>query len=1260
MSLLAELEELQRCLEGTGDSDSEEAGSPVVLSEECKLFEKEVEPSLTRKNESGPSTLAQNSASKYPSLSESSCKISNVEEENACTDAGNIATKEFSVGLGQSAANSSKFECSAQVSQSRASSWGSVDDKAFTSEGCRQGQKTSGARTITVKSVSPGSQLPLANSNKDSANVKVSEAEILVVSSVEKCSPSKNVKILALKQNEVPSLMPEVKELSCRVPDISVVKEGLLNAVSQSTHVSKMDRGSPVSDSKVVPVPSLALVNEEELIVKKVKLEDKKDADDSALEILKEPPLDLQTDANRGKKAVVMLTSLVIDKNKMQEVKLLGPRVKLQAAESDFVASNKPESESSDVQQHSSALKVVRSCMNSSQGRKPDLEHIRGVGTTCDVQPTSDSPVFSVDSKISSLEDLKILNGGPPIKIVEVLSDSNKTENKMVGISTGSSGSVFISKANVLREASFVNSPPVVTKRKMSFDTGPDVGHILGEKFPLVSVDASECRVPEEPETNNAESNTNKRKISTETGPLPSNTAISELVSGEKFSLMSSESQKDISSKTPEPKLLDVFVNEKKGSVDSESLSYSATLGQNSKELCRKLGHKEGIFSKGSNLVDAKRHFDTPLLKKRRASYDPLEMNPASRLKRRKRSASEVTDLVGEVTLNSESGAQNPGRVNVARAPTTKTVPITSTMEVTISPHGVEQNMQTIPVSKSEENRVHGDDAALEKEGPCKKLMDARIVLKKLSIPVPEHILPLSAQNERIGNTKQKLHKTLEEVSTVLQETLIGSSAVNKRKVGKPKKFQDHLLEPIKEQKVMRRLALQQKIIAKPEKQKLMGKQTHHKIVGKTSQLKIMKKSSQQKLVAKPKQQKNIRKPVQQQESVSKPKTFRRTSSTNLPSIAVRIGVKRKKKKVIPKKVVSSKNKTKSQKVGPSTMAKKTIKQISFANPRYKQGTKLAVNRRPEDKTKIVAMQDKNVALNRSKENNFHRKDKMMVPKLEMVPLLMKVKESDLRAAKTVRQKNPVAVKKQPAPKKVYSDDKKTKKSRQIPVEPSKLDGGDSVADDEWIVEVLLDDTEIDMMAVTSQVEVGQDANISKVSSSDDRLKELLVSSSVLGAACSFECDSSTDMNRGRKTAFSGDKILRRTISASRGKANGTFLDTNVKPIMALPDMKQALSSFNIDERTSISAEKKMVEMRKAIGDLERIADRSMLRLKAEERQVMYLTSRLHEYENDKHHRMLRTVLRDGAPGPNQNPDAMFILDLLLSYCPEDSASVSS
>jgi hypothetical protein len=1312
MSLLAELEELQRCLEGTGDSDSEEADNPVILTEESKLSEKDAEPSLSRKNGSEPPTLVQNSASKYPSLAESSCKKLNVEEEHTCTDARNVTTEEFSANLGQSATTSDKNESCARVSKSCTSSWGFVDDG-----GSRQEQKATSTCRITGESISSGSQLPLAKSSKDSAALKVSKADILIVSSTEKHCPSKNVKLLTSKQNEVSSSKPEEVEMhTCKVPNISEVNKDLLNAAPQSTSVNRMGRGLPATESRVLSVPSVAVASEKGLIVKKVKLESK-DGNSSPLRIVEEPPLQSQTDAKKCTKAAVLLTAAVTDDSKMKEVKLLGSRGKTHTSVSGFVAGSKTGSESTDML-HPSTLKVFETCVNSTQDRKSDLEHTSGVGSTVQIQPKSGSPMFSVDSKMSRLEEVKISNGRPVIRVVDVSSDSNKTGNELVGISARSSGSMFVaSKANVPREVRSMNSPPVITKRKILFETGAVVDCVLREKCPRVPVDSSEHTKSEEPEANDAVSVIKKRKLSKETGPVSLNTATVELVSEEKSSFASSETQEvglkqQIAPKTSEPKLLDVSMKEGKVSVDTGSLlHYNARLGQDlegehSQELCHKLGLEEEVFLEAANQVGAKRNFETLLLKKRRASYNPVEcveVNeeegcPASGVKRRKLSAPEVSNPVEEGTLNSESSVQILGRVKVARSPTTKTVPITSTVEVTISPHGVEENVQTIPASKSEECRVNGDGVAVEKEDPCKKLMDARVVLKKLNIPIPEHFLPLPAQNERSANTKQRLHKTLEKVSAVLQTTLTESSALNKRKGGKPKKLQDHLVEPIKEQKVIRRPALQQKITAKPAKQKIMGKQGQHKIVGKASQQKVMKQSSQQKvvvkssqhksverskhqnvmgkpsqqkLVGKTKQQKNIRKPLQQV-SVSKPKTVQKTSPMSLPSIAVRIGAKKKKKKkIVTKKVISSKNKTKSQKVGPSIIAKNTKKQISFGNLKYKQSMKSAINRRLEDKKKLVGMQDKNMTLNRSKQNNFDSKEKMNVPKMrskvtsmarekEMVPLDTKVKESTMRTVKTFQQKNPVAMKKEVEPKKVDTDDRRLKKLQQIPVEPNRIDGGDPAADDEWIVEVLLDDSELDMMAVTSQVEVGQDTNVSKVSSSDDRPKDLHVSSSDWDSTHLLECDSSTDTSRSRKTALAGGKQMRRTIRASRSEAGKTFFNTGVEPRTALRSVKQVTSSFDTYKWTGISTEEKMAEMRKAIGDLERIADRSMLRLKAEERQVIYLTSRLQQYENDKHHKMLTKILKDGAPGPKQNPDAMFILDLLLSYCPEDDTSVSS
>jgi len=446
-------------------------------------------------------------------------------------------------------------------------------------------------------------------------------------------------------------------------------------------------------------------------------------------------------------------------------------------------------------------------------------------------------------------------------------------------------------------------------------------------------------------------------------------------------------------------------------------------------------------------------------------------------------------------------------------------------------------------------------------------------------------------------------------------------------------------------------------------KQKFAGKSLQHKCMEKPEQQKVKGKPLQQKLAGRPKQQK---KTVQQQKTVTKPKTIQRTSSANLPSITVRIG--KKKNKVIPKKVVSSKNRTKSQKVVQSVIAKKTTKQMAIGNLKYKQSAKSASNHRPEVRKKIV--KEKKITLNESKQNKFDWKEKTtpknntkatsLVRVKEVVPPAMKIKQPPMKAVKTFQHKNPVPTKKLSELKKVFTVDERMKKLQETPVEPSKPVGGDTAADDEWIVEVLLEDSEMDMMTVSSQMEVSQDANMSRVSSSDDKPKELCVSTSDLDANHSLECDSSTDTNRNGKTVLSGGKHMRRTSNASKSCTGRTLLSANAKQRVALPSVKQVTSSVNVDERTGISAEQKMAEMRKAIGDLERIADRSMLRLKAEERQVMYLSRKLRDYENDKHHKMLRKILRDAAPGPKQNHDAMFILDLLLSYCPEEDDTLSS
>ncbi|PNF39545.1 hypothetical protein B7P43_G11104 [Cryptotermes secundus] len=596
-------------------------------------------------------------------------------------------------------------------------------------------------------------------------------------------------------------------------------------------------------------------------------------------------------------------------------------------------------------------------------------------------------------------------------------------------------------------------------------------------------------------------------------------------------------------------------------------------------------------------------------------------------------------------------------------------------MEVAISPQGFEQNEQTVPLSKSEdEHEVKYEAVEVEKEDSGKHFMKAKVVLKKLNIPVPEHLLSLPVQDAK--TKPQSLQKTLEKVSKMLQVSLTESSLVKKRKVGRPRKVQDGVVKAVKGLNVVKRPVLQPKVIEKPSKQKIVGKQGQQKVTGRQVQQKIVRKALQQKITGKPSQRKHAGEPKpqkttgksSQQKTVLRPKGILKTSPSNRPSIAIRIASNNKKKVVASKnktesqKLVPHKNKTKLQKVVPSIIAKKTIKKVSFKNLKYRPSMKPAVNPRPEiKKKKIEAVKGKNVNLNKSKQNKVRAKEKGIVLKRN-TKKTSSVRENEVaplpavKTAKTSQQKNPEAANRMLEPKKVVAVDKKMKKPQQVAVKPSKPDGCGTGADDEWIVEMLLDDSEIDMMTLNSQVKVGQDANISKVSSSDDRPKDVHVSTSDLDTSHSLECDSSTDMNR-RNTVLGGGKTLRSNICDNR---TNTVLNTQNKQEVALPSLKKVTRSFSVDKRTGISAEQKMEEMRKAIGDLERIADRSMLRLKAEERQVVYLTNRLHEYEHDKHYIMLGKILKDAAPGPKQNPHAEFILDLVLSYCSEDDDSVSS
>jgi len=1371
MSLLAELEELQRCLEGTAGSDSEGADNHAVPATDFKISEKAVKSSVTNENKNEGTATVQDPTSR----------------------SNESATKKIVAASGHSAAKSA-----AKISKLQTSSLQNNASTRLVSKHSEKEVNATSTHTATVKNDSPDSAVLLTNVGKDAVGVKVSSAKGIADNSAKKDCPSKHVKIPALKRDELEvcsSKPQDVKVFTCKMDNTSGVSKGLLRKVLHSASAEKMEKGSVVSEFKMVPASVSALASEKVSDYKLLELKDKNDVNSSTLRTVGDP-LELKINANIPKGVARQAQFIVPAKGRLVKVKLHSSALKTPGSDCGLLFVNKSKSESSALGQPScSTLKhpilYIKKTLGTKSSKSSD-HHTGGSETSGRVQPAPGRSMFILDSKMPRLEEVKISNNRPVVRILNASSDSRKSTNARAGASVSSASLFSIRKGNVSKEGGSANTSPVILKRKRSFETEPAVGHRPREECRPVSHKTYMQVKPKELKIINAEPNIKKKKVLSDAASVSSNTASVQEVPDDKLLSMSVEIVKkehekpnapQIPEQAEEQPLPDGSINERDLSVNSENTFVkSATLHQNCEEkhapeVITNMGLEKGIVVKALKPEAVTITADLPLVRKRRALSDTLVCGDINKSeghlvpqdKRRKLSASDISSLAEE-TLKSETVIETVGITKVARSPPTRRVPITSTMEVTISPLGVEQNVQTLPVCKSEQCEVNGDDLEMDKDDPGKEFMQAKVVLEKLPMPVPGCLLSPPAQVKiKVKPEPQSLQKALETASVVLQATLPDRSVGN-QKFPELKKLQDELAEPVKKQKIVKREVLQNKTTGKPPQQKIMGKQaeqkivrkqtqqktvgkqsqektvrkqtaqkimgkqktvgkqTQQKIIGKQtqqrsmgkqnkqtvtgkqsqqkvlgkqtsqtvirkqSQQKIVKRLSQQKVIGRPSQhkyagkpqhkvlgkssqqkvvgraypQKITNKPMQQQKTLSKQKSIQKTSPRNVPSIAVRIASKKKKKKETPKKVVSSGNKTKPQKMEPSIAAKKTMKAVSFGNLKYKQVMKSAGNQGPEVEKRIITMKEKSVTLKKNKENKLDRKEEMIVPpkkekmtfeerKKEREPLEMKIVQS---AMKTVQQEKPVAMKRLPGPKKIVSDDRRMKKSQGIRMEPSEPNGCNTAADDEWIVEVLLDDSEVNMMTVNSQVQLGQETHSSSVSSSDDKPKDLHVSTNLDGNHL-LECDSSTDLHR-RSEAVGGGGEARRNISASKSNPCRTVLKANVKQKVALPSLKQVTSSINNAKRTGISTEQKMAEMRKAIGDLERIADRCMLRLKAEERQVSLLTSKLHQYENDKHYNMLNKILKDAAPGPKQNPHAEFILDLLLSYCPDDDDSVSS
>jgi hypothetical protein len=1293
MSLLAELEELQRCLEGTADSDSEDASNTAAPAADSRVSGQEDEASHTDRGKGEPTSFVQVSVSRYPLHAETVREKPDDKEHEIGLDPGDAGIGKSSQ---QSAANSDGTESVAQIPRSQTSSQESTGNKVHISKSGKQEVTT--VDMVKMKDVLPESGMIQANVRRDSTDGKVSRGKLLGGTCTKKHSPSRNLKISTLKQNELKtsSHSEEVIILACKVPDTSALNKSTTNTDSLPKRIGKLQAESRVSESETLPISSPASVNEDSLIFKEMELE-------GMAQVNKNDAPELQTIPKQATAAVRQAQGVIPSPSKSEGVKVLPVPLKVSSSDAGPVVGSRSKDKSSSPSPSPQSTHIaLRACVNSTADGKSSLD--ADCHTSDRIQPTPANCVFSTDSeKASALEEVRISNKRPVIRVLSVSSDCKKSKSDTAAVSVGAPAPLSASRGrNVTKQEGPASSPSGVTKRNISFE----FGSALVEKQPAVVTDV--CK-----------QDNSKQLGKIDEGPDNKERKLSAAADSSSVNAVSSQHFPGTSEPTVEQKCCDISVVPGNIPVESGCLLQKVRVRPNSErsiqELWSKLAHSQAV------------PVGTPLLRRKRAASDPVAspddkksrgFSPSGG-KRRKLSACELVELLEE-PLDSES----TGSATVAHSSANRIIPMPSAVELGLLPQVFEENVQTVPLSTSE-------DVEMDKGDPGKEFLKAKVVLKKLNIPVPERMPSLPAQHVKTVKTKpQILQRTLEKVSKMLEVTLTESSPPKKRKVGRPRKVQDVLEEPVKEQNVVKQPVLQHKVMGKPTKQKTVGKQVQQKTVGRQTQQKIIRKASQhkitgkpsqhkcaekskpqkamgkssqqklvakakrqkliakakqqklvakakrQKLVAKAKQQKTVRKPVRQQKAAMRTKAVQKTSPSNWPNIAIKIAST--KKKVVPNTVASSrskaklqvprKSKTNSQKVAPSVTAKKTIKRVSFKNPKHRQSSKSVANRRRGGQKKMESVKNKNVALNRSKQNKFDAKEmKVFLKKTaeeasqrrenEMVLLESDMRHPAVKAAKMFQQKNPAAMNRLPELKKAIAVDKNVKKPHQIAaVKPSKLDGCGTGADDEWIVEVLLDDTEIDMVTLNSQVKVGQDANISKVSSSDDSPKDLIVDPSDSERSHSLECDSSTDMNKWR-TLLSMGKSARRNIY---GNESNTVLNMHQKMEVAIPSMKQVTPSSSMGRRADISAEKKMVEMKKAIGDLERIADRSMLRLKAEERRVVDLTNRLHEYENDKHHGMLRKILRDAAPGPKQNPHAEFILDLVLSYCPEDDATLSS
>ncbi|XP_069681089.1 serine-rich adhesin for platelets-like [Periplaneta americana] len=1302
MSLLAELEELQRCLEGTADSDSEEVAERHNMNSS-----KESDPLplgiVSSSDSYHVETVSQNDSPLEETLSKNdSFPMESVSENDSSSVETVSKNDSFSV---ETVSKNDSFSVET-VSKSDLSPVGSVAESETKSESSFVETVTKSDLT-TVKSVSSDlksaekqESVELANSKPQdlggtsefggsgdmsiSSETPTNNAPKFDIdtedsdTSVQKSFPSTNID---LKVKISPTKHTEI-EIPVLHQDEQVVSEDHIE--DDSLHIELQTMMNDVKDSSSeqedVKASSTGKFSEIEL---PTKIQEEDEEQKTNIGKVKES-------TEKQRKGEHMAPQMSRPKSPQSEIV-----IKRSSPGADKTSQLSPENK--DTKQTSATLQASVVSTRNTEGELKTLSipvpnvGVRalkllstpvsnvGVGTLklpvlClqDHIKKNTNPILNIDR----IEEMKILNGKPVIRVKKISAEY--VPKNITNVQLQGSASLHNSVLNKTKCISIQDKSQTENKRKVSFHIGrkDTATHVHGET---------------DSKTHNLKPLIRKRKLSSESVHEILSTATSHKDLEKKFTA--------IPSITTGTKKLIVSLQ---SNAANENVSF---------QEIKALESVSKLESKTDQSATLKELPGTALARKRRTSSDPTDTSSTNPIlkKRRKLSASEMSSTSYEV---SNLKVTDP-------SDTYKSISVTKNVKGAVSQES-KHNAEVLHVTDIKKLNMSVD----QKVG-CdtkKEFLEAKVVLKKLIIPAPKCLV---RNTEKSVKTKpQSLQKTLEKVSKVLQETLV-ESPKEKRNIVRPLKLEDSVVGPLKRKQGVKRQqtnvskplqqnvhkidkkSKQQRILGRSKQQDLISKSARHKIIKKSlpkimrkqvvqqnSRLKsvhqksvsrsvqkiniISKSLQQQKISLKQKQQKIISKQVQKSK-VSKPKSLK---SMSMPSIALRLSSR---KRTVATKIASNRLKktlstVQSRKITRSTTTRSTR---NSQEVRPFSGTKLSVNsqkmsacvtsikparqvsfgnvKRAKNMEKsVVKKQEKKVI----SSNNKQVDQKNIPKKSTKVPSLItrslskdSPKNRSVALKKSVPSVNSVAKKVNKKtqvmliqPKKILTTDKKAQNMLQPSCEKeNNSENAENMAEDEWIVEVLLDENEMDISEGSAHNEI---VDINKVSSSDDRPRGSLVSDSER-----IECDSSTDTNKSKNIAIY-------SRHAKKIVDDRTSSDKNTEKTVTLSNTKQVSSSVTEgkvpEEHISMSAEKKMAEMRKAIGDLERIADRSMLRLKAEERQVMYLHNKLRQYENDKHYRMLRKIMRDAAPGPKQNNDAVFILDLILSYCPADEDPANS